>query len=86
MGQGMGRGMGMGASYHAALPAEWFTIARPMHAAMNALAEEAGAGKRIEVALRHLADATAQCSTCHARFRIDSAPAPTPAIADRSTP
>lgn len=76
-GPGGGRGMGQGKGmiYRDALPASWFTLARPMHAAMNAVADEASGAQRVEVALARLAEATAQCSACHATHRIDVASA-----------
>jgi cytochrome c556 len=43
-----------------------------MHAAMNGVADEARGGQRVDVALARLADATAQCSACHATHRIDA--------------
>lgn len=75
MGQGPGRGRGMGmgpgAGFRDVLPDAWFTLARPMHAAMTAIADEARDQQRVHVALARLGDATAQCTACHASFRIE---------------
>lgn len=71
-GQGAGRGVGPGSNFREALPERWFSFARPMHMAMNALADEASGGRRVDVALARLAEATEQCASCHATFRIET--------------
>jgi hypothetical protein len=76
MGQGPGRGQGQGQgagpmhSFRSALPDGWFTYARPMHQAMRAIADEAASGQRSGEVIAELARATAQCTACHASFRI----------------
>ncbi|HWS26236.1 MAG TPA: DUF3365 domain-containing protein [Xanthomonadales bacterium] len=69
---GQGRGMGQGPmhSFRSALPQDWFTFARPMHQQFGAIAAEAAGQRRSDVALAALAQATAQCTGCHARFRV----------------
>ena len=71
-GQGAGQGMGPGSNFRDALPEQWFSFARPMHAAMNALADEARGAQRLDAALSRLAEATEQCTSCHAAFRIET--------------
>lgn len=76
MGQGPGRGQGQGHgpmhSFRSALPDGWFTFARPMHQAMRAIADEATIEQRSSEVIAQLARATAQCTACHASFRIES--------------
>lgn len=68
--QGPGRG---GAhSFRSALPEGWFAFARPMHRAMNEIADEAEGQQRTDVILGKLAQATGQCTACHVTFRIES--------------
>lgn len=69
---GQGRGMGQGPmhSFRSALPQDWFTFARPMHQQFAAIAAEAAGQRRSDVALAALAQATAQCTGCHAHFRV----------------
>jgi cytochrome c556 len=75
-GQGQGRGQGQGHgpmhSFRSALPDGWFTFARPMHQAMRAIADEATSGQRSGEVIAELGRATAQCTACHASFRIES--------------
>lgn len=71
-GQGAGRGLGAASNFRDALPEPWFRFARPMHQAMNALAAEARDGRRVDAALARLAEATQQCASCHATFRIET--------------
>ncbi len=78
-GPGPGRGMGQGQghqgpmhSFRSALPDGWFNYARPMHQAMRAIADEATSEKRSSEVIAELARATAQCTACHASFRIES--------------
>jgi cytochrome c556 len=70
-GQGRGQGQGPMHSFRSALPDGWFTFARPMHQAMRAIADEAASGQRSAEVIAELARATAQCTACHASFRID---------------
>lgn len=69
---GQGRGMGQGPmhSFRSALPPDWFTFARPMHQQFAAIAAEATGERRSDVALAALAQAAAQCTGCHASFRV----------------
>jgi cytochrome c556 len=73
-GQGQGRGRGQGPlhSFRDALPEGWFTFARPMHQAMRAIVDEATIEQRSAQVVAELANATAQCTACHASFRIES--------------
>ena len=71
-GRGAGHGMGPGSNFRDALPEQWFSFARPMHGAMNALADEARGARRLDAALSRLAEATEQCTSCHAAFRIET--------------
>lgn len=66
------RGMGQGPmhSFRSALPQDWFTYARPMHQQFGAIAAEAAGERRSDVALAALAQAAAQCTGCHANFRV----------------
>lgn len=67
-----GRGQGQGAShsFRSALPEAWFSFARPMHQQFAAIASEAAGQQRGDVVLKAVADATAQCTGCHASFQI----------------
>jgi hypothetical protein len=69
--RGPGQGGGAGKGFRAQLPSAWFDLARPMHVEYAAVADEARNGKRVEVALQKLEAATAQCTGCHALYRID---------------
>ncbi len=69
-GQGQGQGQGPMHSFRSALPDGWFTFARPMHLAMRAIADEATNEQRSAEVIAELARATAQCTACHASFRI----------------
>ncbi len=69
--RGPGQGGGAGKGFRAQLPSAWFDLARPMHFEYAAVADEARNGKRVEVALQKLEAATAQCTGCHALYRID---------------
>jgi hypothetical protein len=69
-GFGPGQAGAGGHSFRAALPAEWFTFAQPMHMALRELADEARGEQRMPQALRLLADAHARCVGCHAVFRV----------------
>lgn len=69
--RGPGQGGGAGKGFRAQLPSAWFDLARPMHVEYAAVADEARNGKRVEVALQTLEAATAQCTGCHALYRID---------------
>jgi hypothetical protein len=71
-GQGPGQGHGPMHSFRSALPDGWFTFARPMHQAMRAIADEATSGQRSGEVIAQLAQATAQCTACHASFRIET--------------
>lgn len=71
-GPGGGRGQGPMHSFRSALPDGWFTFARPMHQAMRAIVDEAAIDQRSAEVIAELARATAQCTACHASFRIES--------------
>ncbi|MBK8069071.1 MAG: DUF3365 domain-containing protein [Rhodanobacteraceae bacterium] len=71
-GPGRGQGRGPAHGFRSALPDGWFSFARPMHQAMRAIADEAGTGKRSAQVVAGLAQATAQCTACHASFRVQS--------------
>lgn len=68
-GTGGGRG---GVDFRSALPAPWFSIARPMHAAFADLRDEARGERRVQIAVQHLARATEFCTACHATYRVDA--------------
>lgn len=78
--RGPGQGGGAGKGFRAQLPSAWFDLARPMHVEYAAVADEARNGKRVEVALQKLEAATAQCTGCHALYRIDERGVEMPAI------
>ena len=69
--RGPGKGGGRGQGFRAQLPAAWFDVARPMHMEYAAIAEEARNGKRVDAALRTLEAVAAQCTACHATYRIE---------------
>lgn len=69
--RGPGKGGGRGQGFRAQLPAAWFDVARPMHMEYAAIAEEARNGKRVDAALQTLEAVAAQCTTCHATYRIE---------------
>jgi hypothetical protein len=69
--RGPGKGGGRGQGFRAQLPAAWFDVARPMHMEYAAIAEEARSGKRVDAALQTLEAVTAQCTACHAAYRIE---------------
>lgn len=67
-----GPGRGQGAhSFRSALPDGWFSFARPMHQAMQA-AQQAASLRQSDAVIAALAAATAQCSACHASFRVQA--------------
>lgn len=72
--RGPGQGGGGRKGFRAQLPSAWFDLARPMHVEYAALADEARSGKRVEVALQALERANAQCTGCHAMYRIEERP------------
>lgn len=61
--------------FRAHLPPTWFDLARPMHHAYGTIAEEARGERRKDAALRHLSSVMAQCTACHAAYRIEERPA-----------
>lgn len=63
-----------GSDYRRRLPPSWFRLSKPMHQNLQLAAEEAGGEKRVHVIAGHLANATAQCTACHASFRISEKP------------
>jgi hypothetical protein len=65
-----GHGQGQMHSFRNALPEAWFSYARPMHQQFAAIAAEAAGQRRGDVALKAVAEATAQCTGCHASFQI----------------
>ncbi len=67
-----GPGQGPAHRFREALPEGWFTFARPMHQAMRAIVDEASIEQRSAQVVAELANATAQCTACHASFRIES--------------
>lgn len=69
--RGPGKGGGRGQGFRAQLPGAWFDVARPMHMEYAAIAEEARNGKRVDAALQTLEAVTAQCTACHATYRIE---------------
>ena len=69
--RGPGTGGGRGQGFRAQLPAAWFDVARPMHMKYAAIAEEARNGKRVDAALQTLEAVAAQCTACHATYRIE---------------
>ena len=69
--RGPGKGGGRGQGFRAQLPGAWFDVARPMHMEYAAIVEEARNGKRVDAALRTLEAVTAQCTACHATYRIE---------------
>ncbi|MFZ5636020.1 MAG: Tll0287-like domain-containing protein [Pseudomonadota bacterium] len=69
--RGPGKGGGRGQGFRAQLPVAWFDVARPMHTEYAAIAEEARSGRRVDAALRTLEAVTAQCTACHATYRIE---------------
>lgn len=69
--RGPGKGGGRGQGFRAQLPAAWFDVARPMHMEYAAIADEARNGKRVDAALQKLEAVAAQCTACHATYRIE---------------
>lgn len=67
---GPGRAAPGAHSFRDALPQSWFAFARPMHQAFNGIATEATTNQRQEVIVQKLAEATQQCTACHATYRI----------------
>jgi len=63
------RGQHRGVDFRSALPQAWFGMARPMHGEFAAIQREAQGNQRMDVALRHLAQAGQYCTACHASFR-----------------
>lgn len=69
---GPGQGRGQPHSFRSALPEGWFTFARPMHQAISRIVDEALIERRSSEVIAELARATAQCTACHAGFRVES--------------
>lgn len=67
---GRGAGQRPAHSFRDALPAGWFTFARPMHQAFARVEAEAAGERRSAEVIAALATGTAQCTACHASFRL----------------
>lgn len=61
--------------FRAHLPPTWFDLARPMHQSYGTIAGEARGERRKDDALLHLSSVMAQCTACHATYRIEEHPA-----------
>ena len=59
-----------GVDFRVSMPEGWFAMSRPLHRQFAELAAEARGAQRKDVAMEHIARASAYCAACHAAYRI----------------